>query len=67
MEGVNTGQLIGEKHKGAKLTEAKVREIREKYADPDKKIRMQDLADEYGVSLSAIHLIINGLRWKHVK
>lgn len=48
--------------KGVKLTEEKVVEIRNEYADG---ARQQDLADEYGVSLYTISSAVNGKIWKN--
>ena len=55
---VNQGRVPnGEDHSGAKLTDADVAEIREKYKPY--KYTLQMLADEYGVSLMNIQLIVN--------
>ena len=61
----------GEKNGQVKLTDTKVREIRERYGTdkpkrgprPSGTVRMQDLANEYGVSLTLIHMIIKRARW----
>lgn len=45
-----------------KLTEDKVVEIRNRYADGE---RQQDLADEYDVSLYTISSAVNGKIWKN--
>ncbi len=54
---------IGEAVKGAKLTESKVLEIRERYAKGETGI---DLAKEFGVQGLVVHRILKGLAWKHV-
>ena len=53
----------GEQHGRAKLTEAKVREIRDRY---DNGCPQYKLAEEYGVSQRHISMIIRGERWAHV-
>lgn len=50
----------GEKHYNAKLTEAKVIEIRSRYAAGE---RQCDMACEYGVDPAAISLIVNRHTW----
>ena len=54
----------GERVHTAKLTEAKVLEIRQKYAT--KEYTHQGLADEYDVVKSAIGYIIRRKTWKHI-
>ena len=54
----------GEKHKDAKLTEEKVREIRELYKA--KKYSQIELAKIYGVNRYSIGDIIHRSSWKHV-
>jgi len=53
------------------LTEAKVREIRQKYATPcphcHRPPSMKELAALYGVSSVSIHNIIHRHSWKHVE
>ncbi len=55
---------VGENHSQAVLNEAKVRSIRRKAKAGMSK---HALAAEFGVSYSAIHYVINGKRWGHVK
>jgi len=54
----------GVKHGNAKLNDAKVRAIRKAYQSGE--VSQPDLAREYGVSLKAIWMIVNGVTWKHV-
>jgi len=54
----------GEKHPSVKLTEAQVREIRNKYANGG--ITYKQLALEYGVSLQQISHIILRKLWRHI-
>jgi hypothetical protein len=54
----------GEKSGLSKLTELQVKEIREKYKW--RKAYQRELAKEYGISQSAISLIISGKNWKHM-
>lgn len=56
-------RVIGERCHTAKLTEAKVLEIREKYRSGQTVI---DLASEYGVVWSSINLLVRGKSWKHL-
>jgi endogenous inhibitor of DNA gyrase (YacG/DUF329 family) len=55
----------GERCGNAKTTEAKVIEIRRRYAAGG--ISQVSLALEFNLSPSHIHAIISGTRWKHVK
>jgi hypothetical protein len=55
---------IGEKHGMAKLTEAQVIEIREKYAKGG--ILQKELAIEYQVAFYVINQIVNNRTWKHL-
>jgi len=52
--------MHGEKHTSARLTEAKVREIRAS----DK--GHTELAGEYGITMQSIMAVRNGKTWKHV-
>ena len=61
----------GEHNPLAKLTEAQVAEIRERYGPPPGMYRRartsgRQLAREYGVSLHAIQKIASGQTWTHV-
>lgn len=63
-----TGLLVvpsGTQRRDAKLTERKIREIREKYAAGD--ITHRRLAVEYGVTHSVIGRIIRREKWAHVE
>lgn len=54
----------GEKHWDNKLTENQVLKIREKYIPY--KYSTYKLAQEYGVSRTAIYSIIKNINWKHI-
>lgn len=54
----------GEKHRNAKLTWEKVREIRHKYATG--KYRQIDLAKQYGSTQAGISQLIRNIAWKEV-
>ena len=54
----------GERNGHAKLTEAKVREIRVRYAAGG--ITSERLGAEYGVSARTIRQVVRRTRWKHV-
>lgn len=58
------GGRRGESHRSAKLTEADVLDIRERYAAGG--VEQRDLADEYGVHRVQIGSILRGQTWKHV-
>lgn len=51
----------GERNPSAKLTEAQAREIRRRYANGERQVA---LALEFGVTQSAVSLIVRGLTWK---
>ena len=53
----------GEKHGNAKLTEAKVAEIRSLYAGGD--VTQGQISKAYGVSKALISFIVNGKSWAH--
>jgi hypothetical protein len=61
---VNSRRSRGEGNPKAKLTEAKVAEIKWLLADG---ARNKDLAASYGVSLNTIHRIKSGESWAHVQ
>ena len=54
-------ETFGEDHPWAKLTEAQVREIRQRYAAGG--VSQQALGDEYGMSQTGIGLIVRGVNW----
>lgn len=54
------GSERGEKHGRAVLTEKKVRQIRASAGT------IRELADQYGVSETALRYAKNGLTWKHI-
>jgi hypothetical protein len=56
--------VYGQRQHGAKLTDEKVREIRERYAQGD--IPQRELGEEYGVTQSHISFIIRKKAWRHV-
>lgn len=55
----------GEKNGGAKLTEEKVREIRELHATGN--YTQTQLSNLFSIPLSTIHDIVSGMTWRHVK
>jgi hypothetical protein len=57
-------QTRGEQLPHAKLTEEQVRAIRKRYAAGG--VSLESLGHEYGVSLSATHLIVHRRNWAHV-
>jgi hypothetical protein len=53
----------GERHGMSKLTEKKVREIKQLHA---KGLPVSKVAAKFGISIYAIYSILNGQTWKHV-
>ena len=51
----------GEGHPGAKLSMRNVKNIRRSYKSGS--VRLKDLAEKYGVGVSAIHSIVKGRNW----
>jgi hypothetical protein len=62
--GLRKGAPPGERHPLAKMTEAKVRELRQWYAEGN--ISMLALASMYGICPSTCREIIRRRTWKHV-
>lgn len=60
-----TAHLRGELNGRAKLTDAAVVEIREKYKTGN--YNQMDLAVEYGVARSLISHVVTGRMWSHVE
>jgi hypothetical protein len=56
---------LGERNGVSKLTDEKVREMRRRYADGG--ISIRQLAREYGMTYSPVHLMLSGKAWKHVQ
>lgn len=54
----------GEGNSQARLTEAQVREIRQRYANGE---RQGDIARDYPVCKVTINVIVNRQRWKHLE
>lgn len=53
----------GERNGSARMTEAKVREIRRRVAEGE---RRQIVANEFGIAITTVSAIIRRLIWKHV-
>ena len=51
----------------AKLTEARVRLIKRKINDPNRKTRMKMIAKQFGVSEMQLYRIKSGENWGHIK
>ncbi len=60
----NGGAPHGEANGSAKITEAKVREIRTRYAEGN--VTHRELAAEYGVHMAQIGRVVRRERWAHV-
>ena len=59
----NVADRVTKQRQHSKLTKDDVYNIRMRW----KRCELQkDLADEFGVAVSTISMVVNGLRWKHV-
>lgn len=56
--------LSGEKQGSSKLTSRQVLEIRKRRKNGEK---LQDIADDYGITFSCVSVIARGKAWKHLK
>jgi len=66
LDGLKLGKLVrGENRKQAKLTNKKVVEIRELYAN--RKITYLEIAKMYDISLTNVCFIVTRQRWTHVE
>ncbi|WP_298779304.1 HNH endonuclease [uncultured Polaribacter sp.] len=66
MENPKRKEKIGLKT-SAKLTEAKVRVIKKKLLDPNRRTRLRIIASQFGVSTMQLHRIKSGENWGEVK
>ena len=55
------------KVKGHKLTAIKVRSMKEKMFSKNRKLRMKDIAKQFGISEMQLYRIKSGYNWGHVK
>jgi len=55
------------KLKGHKLTAVRVKQIKVKIADTKRRIRMKDIARQFGISEMQLYRIKSGENWGHVK
>jgi len=53
--------------RSAKLTESKVRLIKERIFDPNRKTRMKMIARQFGISEMQLYRIKSGENWGHIK
>lgn len=51
---------------GAKMTESKVRLLKMKLADPNRRTRLKILAKQFGISEMQLYRIKSGANWSHV-
>jgi predicted DNA binding protein len=58
---------LNKKRDGAKLTESKVRLLKKKIFDPNRKTRLKMLAKQFGISEMQLYRIKSGENWGHVK
>ncbi len=63
--GLGYNPVRGEAHHSSKLTAEKVKAIRIRYADGG--ISYDELAEEHGVSRTAIYDCVKFRAWKHVR
>ncbi|MCL5128213.1 HNH endonuclease [Algibacter sp. L4_22] len=66
-------QYSGENYKNrkidrsyAKLTESRVRLIRRKVNDPNRRTRIKMIAKEFGISEMQLYRVVSGENWKHI-
>jgi hypothetical protein len=55
------------KHQGNKLTSTQVMLLKKKLLDPNRKIRLKNLAKQFGVTTMTLHRIKTGENWGHIK
>jgi len=55
---------IGEKHPGAKMDDAMVREIRRSYTG--RRGEITELSKKYGLSVTSMYHLVHGNTWRHV-
>jgi len=60
---IKHGNWLGEKNHTSKLNKKKVQEIRMRFKNGEV---AKDLAIIYGVDVSNIRYIVNGVTWKHI-
>jgi len=58
--------MVRKKPKNSKLTETKVKLIKRKINDPNRRTRMKMIAKQFGVSTMQLYRIKSGENWKHV-
>ncbi|MFI5973959.1 HNH endonuclease [Streptomyces sp. NPDC051452] len=61
------GCVRGEDHPNAKLTESIVRFCRRVYVSGDPGVGASALAEDFGVTPTAMHLALTGKTWQHVE
>jgi hypothetical protein len=59
-------QDLNRERDGKKLTETKVKLLKKKLADPNRKTRMKVLAQQFGISEMQLYRIKTGENWGHV-
>lgn len=57
---------ITRKVTNAKLTEAQVRQIKKKLNDPERKVKLKKIAEQFGVHEMQIYRIKRGENWAHI-
>jgi hypothetical protein len=60
------GDVFGEKHGNAKLTDEAVKEIRASYVPRSRHANLRTLAEKFGVDATLISLVIKRKIWRHV-
>lgn len=63
-KGRSLGAHKGEEHHKSKLTDEKVREIRNRYSF--RKVLQKNLAHEFGVTVLTIQMVLSRRIWKHI-
>ncbi len=60
-------RIIKSKSIGHKLTDKKAKEIKNKIFDPNRKMKLSEIAAHFGVSSMCVHRIKTGQNWAHIK
>lgn len=65
LRGLSVSQIQAGKYTQAKITEENALEIKAKYLSGE--FTQRTLGALYGISQTAVALIVNGKRWRHLK
>jgi hypothetical protein len=60
-------RILKSKSVGHKLTDKKAKEIKNKIFDPNRKMKLTEIAKQFGVSSMCVHRIKTGQNWSHIQ